>query len=113
VPVIALDRFAICYFARIEQFKSVEIDIVKFLILTFIRDEDLPTVNDRSCRSIQDLLIRWRIQSTREKYGITTPAEDHTDMVGTFNIGRPCVHISTPVSDEIEAGFWKNKNVGL
>ncbi|MGB6563051.1 MAG: hypothetical protein WBE69_10645, partial [Candidatus Binataceae bacterium] len=87
--------------------------IVEILVFSFIRDEDLPAVNDRSFRFIQDLLIRWRIQFTREKYGITAPAEDDTDVVGTFHIGRLCVRMSTPDSDEIEAGLWKLKNVGL
>lgn len=113
-PVIALDRFAICHFARIKQFKSVEVDVVEILILSFIRDENLSTVNDRNCSFIQDPLIRWRIQFTREKYGTTMPAEDDTDMVGSFDIGRPCImRMSTPVPDEIEAGFWKLKDVGL
>jgi hypothetical protein len=113
-PVIAIDRFVICYFARIKQFKSVEVHVVEVLILTFIHDEDFLTVNDRSCSLIQDPLIRRRIQSAREKYGTTTPAEDDTDMVGTFHIGRPCImRISAPVPDEIEAGLWKLKDVGL
>jgi hypothetical protein len=112
-PVIALDRFGIGYFARIKQFESVEIDVVEVLVLTFIRDQDLLTVNDRSSRFIQNMLIRWRIQFTREKYDTTTPDEDDTDMVGTFHIGGLCTRISTPVSDEIKASFWKLKNVGL
>ena len=103
-PVVALDRFAICHFARIKQFKSVEVDVVEILILSFIRDENLSTVNDHNCSFIQDPLIRWRIQFTREKYGTTMPAEDDTDMVGSFDIGRPgIIRMSTPVPDEIES----------
>jgi hypothetical protein len=111
-PLIALDRFLICHFAGTKQFKSVEVYIVEILVLSFIRDEDLPAVNDRSFRSIQDLLIRWRIQFTREKYGITAPAEDDTYMVGTFHIGRLWCVYPPQIPTKSKLAFGSSRTLG-
>ena len=92
----------------------MQISVIELLIFGFIRDENFFSVCDPSSRLTHNLLTRWAIEFSREKYGIATPAEDDTDMVGALYLGGcGIMRIATPASDKIETGFWKLENVGF